>query len=154
MNTHSTIYNPIIIDYEEEDEEFSLDEENINQKFHYKGQSTMPLKEIGVDPGYELEMVHPFELELLKKLRERFLTRKKEPIPFYDLTAAIYQIGNDMDKKITKFHIIHHLRNLWRAGLIVRLVRGRTSKTKKIGRGEWHGIHYILYSKEELKESE
>lgn len=154
MNIHSIVYDPITIDYEEEEEDIVLDEENINLKFHYKGKTTIPLKEIEVDPGYELEMVHPNELKLLKQLRERFLTRKKEPIPFYDLSAALYQIGNEKGKKISKFQIIHHLRNLWRAGLIIRLVRGRSRQTRKVGRGEWYGIHYILYSKEELKESE
>lgn len=149
-------YDPIIIDYNDE-HDFSAsespDKRKIENNYLYYSQAfDRALAEIYVDPGYELEMVSPIELKYLELLRSRFGERGFSPIPFYDLKSAMYAIGNTLKKPISEFQIIHYLRNLWRAGYTRRFIRGRTKFTKKLGRGEWYGIHYILYVNRESDE--
>lgn len=115
---------------------------------NYTNLADKPLIEIEVDEEYKLEMVAPIHLEILKELRYRYGQRGYTPIPYYDLSAAIYVIGNKLDYNIGKFRIAHILRYLWRAGYTRRYVRGRVEWKVKKGRGEWHGVHYSLYPKE------
>ena len=136
----------VFIDYEDEEEGASLPASKVQKDF-YTDRKTKPLVEISVDPGYELESVRPFDLLVLSKLQERFFSRRDEPIPFYDLKAATYKIGNDMLVAISDFQILHMLRNLWRAGYITRYIAGKRT-IKKTGRGEWYGVHYKLYPME------
>jgi hypothetical protein len=106
-----------------------------------------PLQEVEVDKEYVLEMVHPKHKEILMKLRERYGQRGHTPIPYYDLSASLYEIGNKINYSMGKFRIAHILRYLWRAGYIRRYVRSRVEWKVKKGRGEWYGIHYSLYPK-------
>lgn len=119
------------------------------QKLHYSGLAVNPLVEQFVDPGYELEMVHPKEMRALQYLRERFFERKDEPIRYYDLKAAMYDYGNKVGEKWSAFHILHLFRNLWRLGEIRRFIRGKAKAVRKIGRGEWWGVHYTLWPKKD-----
>lgn len=143
-------YDPIHIEYDTNPDDELLSEETI--KLHHKQPVYRPLIEISVDPGYELESVEPKYLIYLEALRERFILRRDEPLPFFDLKSAMYAIGNNLGKPISDFQITHGLRALWRAGYIRRLVRGKSTRSKKIGRGEYYGVHYILYPKDSLNE--
>lgn len=137
---------------------FSYDDEDIIQDMSeiikYSGQSVQQLTEVYVDPGYELEEITPLQRKYLDKLRERFQSRKYEPIPFYDMRSALSSIGKEMDKKLSRFHIIQTLRVFWRAGYFRRFIRGKTSRTNKVGRGEWYGVHYMIYPKEEYESND
>lgn len=136
-------YDPLYIEYNNQDEE----EKEPTDKSHYYLKDNM-LTEIEVDPGYELESLQPSDLIYLDKLRERFALRKDEQIPYYDIKAACYKIGNKLKKPISDFQILHLTRRLWRAGYTRRFVRGK-AKTRKVGRGEYYGVHYVLYPKED-----
>ena len=57
----------------------------------------------------------------------------------------MYAIGNKLKRPMGKFQITTTLRNLWRVGHIRRYVRGKTNRSRKVGRGEWYGVHYSLY---------
>lgn len=138
-------YDPIYIEYDS-----NADEEEVSantRKLHHQQPVFRALHEITVDPGYELESIEPKHLIFLDELRTRFEHRKEEPIPFYDLKSSMYAIGNKLGTPISDFQITHALRAMWRAGYIRRLVRGKTTRTKKVGRGEYYGVHYILYPK-------
>ena len=147
------VFDRIIIDYNNDyDLTAAENEDDINENkvigdyVTYDKRIGTPLTKIEVDPGWELERITPLEETLLLKLRERFGKRGHSPIPMHDLLAASYQIGDDIGKRFTKFHISSkYLRHLWRYGEITRYVRGRTKWSVKKGRGEWYGVHYKLY---------
>ena len=126
----------------EYDDGKNLKRDDVNTD-HYISKKVQ-LKEIEVDPGYELESVSPRDLYYLDKLRSRFASRRDETLSFYELKAACYKIGNELKVPVSDFQIIHILRNLWRVGYTRRFIRGK-AQSKKIGRGEYFGVHYILY---------
>lgn len=110
------------------------------------------------DPGWELPTVMKHELECLDALRAHFEPRKDEPIPYYDISLVMYDCcytsrGNPLHKII----ISQMLRRMWRAGLIRRFTRGRSRRGKNkatmdAGRGNWWGVHYILWPRGEISE--
>lgn len=113
------------------------------------------LREVLVDPGYELESVSPADMLMYEKICERFYNRQYEPISFGDLKAAMYVIGNKMGKKISDFQILHILRRLWRAGILRRYILGKMKRMYRPGRGEWYGVHYLLkWNPEDLEKGE
>lgn len=122
--------------------------ENIYELIKYSGQAVQELTEVYVDPGYEIEEITPLQRVYLDALRERFDSRKNEVIPYYDMRSALSDIGKKLDKKLSRFHIIKTLRIFWRAGYFRRFIRGKTKMSKKVGRGEWYGVHYMIYPKE------
>lgn len=137
--------------YDDDDEEVLG---NVPELIKYSGLAIQGLTEVYVDPGYELEEITPLQRKYLDKLRERFQSRKYEPIPFYDMRSALSSIGKEMNKKLSRFHIIQTLRVFWRAGYFRRFIRGKTSRTNKVGRGEWYGVHYMIYPKEEYESND
>lgn len=147
------IYDPTIISYDDDPieivyEDAAKKELYQSPAFYYKGKIVTPLIEIPVDPGYELERVHPKELRLLEWLRSRF-NERREPIAYYDLKAACYSYGDEVGEKWGAFNILHALRHLWRYGEIRRFIRGKAKAVRKIGRGESYGVHYMLWPKKD-----
>lgn len=134
--------------YEDEEPE---DLENI---IKYSGSTIQPLTEVYVDPGYELEEITPLQRLYLNRLRERFDSRKYEPIPYGDLKSALSHIGKDVGRKLSRFHIIQTFRIFWRAGYFRRFIRGKTKLTRKVGRGEYYGVHYMIYPQEYYERNE
>lgn len=128
--------------------------EDLKNIIKYSGSTVQPLTEMYVDPGYELEEITPIQKVYLNRLRERFESRKYEQIPYSDLKVALSSIGKDMDKKLSRFHIIQTLRIFWRAGYFRRFIRGKTKLTRKVGRGEYYGVHYMIYPQEYYERDE
>lgn len=134
-----------------DDEDAVLAKEVEKNFYHYDNR----LYEIAVDPGYELEQLSKKDKYFLEMLRRRFINRSQEPIPFYEIKMAIYKIADDHpDYRVSLFQTIHMLRYMWRAGEIRRFVRGKSRRTqKRSGRGEWYGVHYILFPEEVTQEN-
>lgn len=151
----SDIYDPIIIDYDDnyefvtkaDDVEEVPKNKKINNYISYD--DFKPLLEVEVDPGWEKETLSPKEEFYLSHLRTRFGVRGKEPIPYSDLASAFYSIANKNKKRVGRFQISTMLRHMWRHGDIRRYVKGRVQWTVKKGRGETYGVHYSLYPKKE-----
>ncbi len=144
--------NSVFIDYDgkfNDDADLAASDSptEIKKRVNYKLSSDrFPLEEVFVDVGWEKETLEPIEQRMLPLLRKRFKNRGDEPIPFSDLASAMYVLGPEAGRRISKFNIINMLRHMWRNGEIRRYIKGRSRSTRK-GRGESHGVHYSLYPK-------
>lgn len=103
------------------------------------------------DPGYELDQVHPDDLDVLNRIREYFGDRGHYPVTFKELRNAMYhKCKEKFGKSLSQVDFTIMMRGWWRAGHTRRFVRGRSGKMYPPGRGGWFGVHYILYPNKEF----